>query len=219
MMRSILSVVGLLAWAGVSQAAVLPLVHTGAGGAANGSIDPNWTVGGPISGATYVIADEGQYPFPAWLGSSPGSASQWISVAPGPESSPVGTYTFRTTLDLTGLDPSTTVVSGRWAADKTGHIAVNGVALGFDALGGTNPYPEGFHDWTNFNLAGVFAPGVNTIDFVVDNVDHASPVGLRVELSGSASAGGQQTPEPASLLVFGLVAGAGAWRRRRAVAA
>jgi hypothetical protein len=213
MNRSILAVVGLLAWAGVGQAATLSLVSTGNNGAANGSIDPNWTVGGPISGATHVIADNGNYPFPSWIGSGAGS-SQWISVGSDP-TAPMGTYTFRTTVDLTGLDPTTALITGRWAADNTGHIAVNGTDVGFAPTGGLNSAIEGFHDWTDFSLSGMFAPGINTIDFVVDNLHDNSPVGVRVELSGGANAGGQPTPEPGSILIFGLAVGAAAWSRRR----
>jgi len=213
MNRNILAVVGLLAWAGVGQAATLSLVNTGNNGAVNGTVDPNWTVGGPISGSTYVIADNGAYPFPAWIGAGAGS-SQWISVASDPYG-PAGAYTFRTTVDLTGLDPTSALITGRWAADNIGHIAVNGVDVGFAPTGGLNSDIEGFHDWTEFNLAGMFAPGVNTIDFVVENLHDQSPVGVRVELSGSVGSSGDPVPEPSSMLVFGLAAGAAALRRRR----
>jgi hypothetical protein len=213
MIRSILAVVGLLAWAGVGQAATLSLVNTGNNGAANGTVDPNWTVGGPISGDTFVIAAGGpNFPTP-WIGASAGP-SQWISVAPDPFS-PNGTYTFRTTVDLTGLDPASALITGRWAADNIGHIAVNGVDVGFAPTGGLNTDIEGFHDWTPFSLSGMFAPGVNTLDFVVENLHNNSPVGVRVELSGGITGSGDPVPEPSSMLVFGLAVGAAALRRRR----
>jgi hypothetical protein len=213
MKRTILSLVGLLASAGYVQAATLSLVNTGNNGAATGTADPNWSVGGPISGSAYVIADNGVYPFPNWIGSGAG-ASQWISATPN-INTPIGTYTFRTTVDLTGMDPTTASITGKWAADNTGHIAVNGNPVGFPPIGGINTADEGFRDWTPFNLAGVFAPGVNTIDFVVTNLHEDSPLGVRVELSGVVSSGGQHTPEPSTMLICAMAAGAAAWRRRQ----
>lgn len=214
MNRSILAVVGLLASAGVGQAATLSLVHTGNNGAGNGTIDPNWTVGGPITGSTYVIADNGVYPFPKWNGSAAGS-SQWIS-ATADNVAPSGTYTFRTSVDLTGLDPATALITGRWAADNTGYIAVNGTMVGFPPIGGIgNSDTEGFRDWTDFSLSGVFAPGVNTIDFVVDNLHDGSPLGVRVELSGAAGQGGDTVPEPSTMLIGAMAIAGAAWRRRK----
>jgi hypothetical protein len=215
MNRSILAVVGLLASAGVGQAASLSLVHTGNNGAGNGTIDPNWTVGGPITGSAYVIADNGVYPFPNWNGSAAGS-SQWIS-ATADTVAPSGTYTFRTSVDLTGLDPTTALITGRWAADNTGYISVNGTKVGFPPIGGIgNNDSEGFRDWTDFSLSGVFAPGVNTIDFVVDNLHDGSPLGVRVELSGAAGQGGNTVPEPSTMLIGAMAIAGGAWRRRKA---
>jgi len=218
MNRSILAVVGLLASAGVGQAATLSLVNTGNNGAANGTVDPNWTVGGPISGSAYVIADNGIYPFPHWIGSGAGE-SQWISATPG-INTPIGTYTFRTSVDLTGMDPATALITGKWAADNTGYIAVNGTKVGFPPIGGIgNNDSEGFRDWTDFSLSGVFAPGVNTIDFVVDNLHADSPLGVRVELSGAAGQGGEPTPEPSTMLICAMAAGVAGWRRRKAALA
>src|SRR6185295_10724842 len=114
------------------------------------------------------------------------STGKWIGPQLNTSASAVGVYTYRTTIDLTGRDPSTAVIIGRWATDNQGNdILVNGVSTG-------NPPNPGFTAYTPFILASsnaTFVAGPNTIDFVVENVQAVGYTGLRVEMAGTA-----QTP-------------------------
>ena len=74
--------------------------------------------------------------------------------------------------------------------------------------------PNGFTAYTAFVIASGFVAGVNTLDFIVHN-DYqvgGNPVGLRVEMTGTAS----PVPLPAAawLLLSGLVGFAALGRRR-----
>lgn len=116
--------------------------------------------------------------FPQWLPNT--ATSQWVSafanhVGPG------GTYAYRTVFALNNCDPSTTIISGRWAADNSGQIFVNNIAVPGSAI--ANP---GFNAWHNFQInADVDNDGVvdlgalNTIEFRVQNISSAT--GVRVE--------------------------------------
>src|SRR5439155_14931059 len=45
-------------------------------------------------------------------------------------SNAVGTYTYRTTFDLTGLNPATAILTGQFASDNGAIIKLNGVTVG-----------------------------------------------------------------------------------------
>jgi hypothetical protein len=149
-------------------------------------VDPHYRL--TFGGSTAYVATESEgFPIPPWLGSN--SMSAWISPAPDTYglSDGLGSYTYRytTTFDLTGFDPFTARIAGRWATDNVGvQILVNG----FESfLSNTNQ----FTSWTPFTLTGPFFPGTNTLTFLVNNgspgaPSGSDPTGLRVELWGSA---------------------------------
>jgi hypothetical protein len=128
-------------------------------------------------------------PAGAWLSNT--VTSRWISPSANQSQSdggnPVGTYTYRTTFDLTGLDPGSASITGQWATDNSGFILINGsstgqtIPLGFPA----------FQSFTPFSISTGFIPGINTLDFVTNNApcECVNPTGLRVELSGTANSG------------------------------
>ena len=125
----------------------------------------------------------------AWVSHS--SNSNWIWQEATGEPVKV-TRTFRTTFDLTGLDPNTASISGKWAVDNQGlDILVNGISTGQTNFG--------FEELTTFNINSGFVDGLNTLDFV------ARDVGLRAgflvdSISGNADAIPQSVPEGSSLL-------------------
>ena len=129
----------------------------------------------------------------AWVSHS--SNSNWIWQEATGEPAGV-TRTFRTTFDLTGLDPNTASISGKWAVDNRGSdILVNGISTG-QTTGQTN---FGYTELTTFNINSGFVDGLNTLDFV------ARDVGLRAgflvdSISGNADAIPQSAPEGSSLL-------------------
>jgi hypothetical protein len=100
------------------------------------------------------------------------------------------TRIFQTTFDLTGFDPSTAIIHGTWATDNFGlNILINGVSTGQ-----TSP---GFSSFTSFTISPGFVLGLNTIDFVVQDVGDiaAFRVGMLVGTAASA------VPEPSAFLM------------------
>jgi hypothetical protein len=99
-----------------------------------------------------------------------------------------GTYNYRyeTTFDLTGLNPATARLAGRWSTDNRGvDILINGVSTG-------QANTAQFNVWTPFQITSGFVAGVNRLTFVVNNGSPGSPAGvdptgLRAEIWGTAS--------------------------------
>lgn len=212
---SIALVIGLLCLLGVPALGAPILVYnTGLGAASPGDQDQNWTV---QSGPAYEVIGSASawFPFNGWWLLNDG-VSQWIAPQPAYDGGPTdagGNYIFRTTFSLSGMIPSTAQIQGRWLTDNQG---VN-IYLNAQALGLTTPLSS-FQAWSVFNiLAGsLFEPGMNTLDFVVYNIpqDVGNPVGLRVELSGTAA--DMVIPEPGTFALLGIgLVGVGIFYRRR----
>ncbi len=116
-----------------------------------------------------------------WIGprtNTGAAAGQSVNAGEG-----LGTYVYRTSIDLTNFDLSTVTIRGKWASDNEGlAIRVNGTAVtGIDYLG-ANTYGT----LKGFTLDSVIAPtltgGINTIDFVVQNADPVTGfTGLRIQ--------------------------------------
>lgn len=206
----------------VAGAAPVSVFGTGLDASGNlavpGSVDTHYTL---------VSSPDTSFPGPSafvanpvavgWLADGP--HSQWDSItANGNTFVALGDYDYRTTFDLTGLDPATADLTGLWATDNTGvDILINGVSTG-----DTNT--AGFDSLSAFQVTSGFVSGLNTLDFVVDNTldTHGNnPTGLRVELSGTASPISTSAVPLPRAAWMGLVtlagwAGFGALRSRRA---
>ena len=137
----------------------------------------------PDTGSAYsTVEDSTVFPIVAgpWLLDT--ASSKWVGPQLNTAGSAVGFYTYRTTFDLTDRDPGTVFIIGRWASDNSGRdILVNGVSTG-------NPQSPTFAGYTTFNIStsnASFLPGVNTIDFVVENESSPGYTGLRVEFTAS----------------------------------
>jgi hypothetical protein len=119
----------------------LPVFNTGVAAdhslLPGGSVDPHYTLissaepslPGPNAIVTTNIADG------YWIAQGPDS--KWIAPSPDqsyPGATPcnaAGSYTYRTLVDLTGFDPATAVIQGKWAVDNQGTaIRLNGVSVG-----------------------------------------------------------------------------------------
>jgi hypothetical protein len=153
-------------------------------------VDPHYELIEPshIEGEAIVATFDGGFPIPPWLDDN--DLSAWITPAwdtngPG-DFELVPSYYYRTTFDLTGLDPTRAQITGQWTSDNRGlDILLNGVSTGI-----TNPGT--FDTFSSFLISArqghPFTDGVNTLDFLVnngageDNVD--GPTGLRVEMTG-----------------------------------
>jgi hypothetical protein len=96
-----------------------------------GSLDPHYQMrqvsGGDYTGNpnwTSAVAMASSITWSAW--NTPSDA-RWIYVADAVNlGQDWGTYEFMTTFDLTGYDPATAVLAGKWALDQDGTIYLNG---------------------------------------------------------------------------------------------
>lgn len=117
---------------------------------------------------------------PNWLAND--AASVWIGpISQGTTSVPQGGYTYRTTFNLTGYDPTTAQVTLQVAVDNDlTSLLLNGTSLGFTY--------SGFSAWSLPVTRNTgFVAGTNTLDLVTSNAgSSASPAGLRVLLTGTA---------------------------------
>lgn len=191
----------------------ITIYGTGAGQGSNGQVDAHYTLVSAPTGAGPAYTTPA---YPGWV--SPPSGTQWINPYVIIQDAPGGNYDYRTTFDLTGLNPNTAVLMGSWAADNSGEILLNGLEAAGTGIGITGD--EGFKHLTAFTVIGNiswledghgFLPGLNTLDFIVNN-EESSPTGLLVDITGTAS----PAPEPGSLLLMGsgIVGLAGVLRRR-----
>lgn len=148
---------------------------------ADGAVDPHYTLieNPDVQSTDAIVQDTSVFPISTgtWLPAS--STSKWIGPKFNTVDSAVGIFVYRTTFDITGRDPSTVIIEGRWSTDNVGNeIRVNGVAT-------ANAPNTGFNLWTPFTIRGTdvdLVAGVNTIDFVVENVQDVGYTGLRVEI-------------------------------------
>ena len=115
------------------------------------------------------------------IGSLPGAwvanhdAAKWIGVQED-NGGPGGDYTYRLTFDLSAFDADNVFIEGDWATDNLGtDLILNDVSTGLknDAQ---------FTAVTKFRIVDGFIPGINTLDFVINNAgDAANPTGLFVD--------------------------------------
>ena len=178
--------------------------------------DPHYSLIATPGGTSSILVRQsaGGFPIPPYIGDNAFSA--WI----GPFNDtildgPVGSYTYRTTFDLTGFNPSTASITGGWSSDNNGlDILINGVSLGY-----TTSFTQFAIGFSPFSVTSGFVSGINTLDFVVNN--GGGPTALRVEMSGTASPAAA-VPEPATLLLAGIggvgLIGARLRKRKEAVA-
>lgn len=193
------------------RVAIPGLLNTGVAAADGAALADNasavgWSGVDPgASPFTPIVATSAQgFPIGPWL--SDNGSSAWISIDPSTNGQE-GDYTYSTTFDLTGMDPSSAEIFGRWSTDNGGvDIAINGVPTGQ-----TNS--NQFASWTNFSLTSGFTTGVNTLTFTVTNAigGGVGPTALRVEFD---SASAFAVPEPSTALLA-LAFPAMLLRRRR----
>ncbi len=197
-LRTLLRAAGVLSLlaTGLALSAPIPkLYNTGVDDAGNplpnATVDPHYTL---------LESPDPEYPGPNTFTLEPGwpvapdgpwvadsAVSRWI--APRARQSvgnAAGSYTFRTTFDLTGFDPARARITGRWTSDNTGmDLVLNGNSLGISQ-------PGNFGVFSEFTIEFGFVAGTNTLDFLVFNAgEAANPIGLRVEMIGTVEAAGE----------------------------
>jgi len=203
----------------ISQADAITLYNTGVDDSnavlSDGAADLHYTItSSPGSYGTAYVANNGVYPLGIWILNT--SVSKWITPAVNTNQSlAVGNYTYTTTFDLSGMDPTTANISGNWTTDNQGvDIFINGISTSNTIAFGT-PGNYSFQSLHAFAIATGFQNGINILDFVLTN--EGGPTGLRVELTGTANPVGTSVPEPSTLLLLGSgLLGLVGYGRRRA---
>src|SRR6185295_9012390 len=150
---------------------------------AAGSLDPyyvltfsQYSTPPPPNIAATVMANHS-----GWIAND--ANSMWMGpVSQGTTSIPPGRYSFRTTFDLTGFNPSTALVNLQVAVDnELTNVSFNAATTllrysNFNAFSSVFPLTNGF------------LPGTNTLDFTMANITaSASPGGLRIKATGTAT--------------------------------
>jgi hypothetical protein len=186
MSRWLFLAVGLVLPLSPAFAAPIPgLFNTGvdATGAvlADDAVDPHYLlIVNPDGGSTEArVEDSTRFPIVAgpWLPNT--TTSKWVGPRLFTEQAAGGDYTYRLEFDLTGLDPSTAIITGQWSTDNGGtDILINGTPTG-------NANTAQFASYTAFTISSGFVESLNTLDFVVNN-SAVGYTGLRVEISGTA---------------------------------
>ena len=89
---------------------------------------------------------------------------------------------------MTGFNPSTASISGKWSSDNEGvGIWLNGTQIAGPTL---DDQFSILHGYVDFTATSGFISGLNTLEFKIYNRDSGSPTGLRVEMVGSVPDGG-----------------------------
>ena len=165
-------------------------VLVGMGGAA-----AFWTLLSKPALATEAIGS-GTFRFhhPAYAADT-GTAA-WVAPAADGNAGVLGVYTYGLTIDLTGFDLSSVVISGQFSTDNDGFINVNG---------GANTATTGFADFVSlhsFTLNSGFVAGLNTIQVGANN--GGDPTAFIVQFSSANGNLASVVPEPATLVLLGL---------------
>jgi hypothetical protein len=142
------------------------------------AVDQHWMlVAGPgVADPRPCVAVAEQHPGGAYF---PTVDSAWIwQDAAG--TADVGVpYTFRLTIDVSGLDPGSVMIGGAWGVDNDGTITLNGQApTGTGTFSLTNADHANYNVSHPFSITGGFVAGVNTLEIQVTNAD--GPAALNV---------------------------------------
>jgi hypothetical protein len=129
-----------------------------------GALDPHWTVtlsADPLAQGPQAFHITTRYV--DWVQNTPRSA--WIAHTNQPSNTtPQGLYRFTTFFDLTGYDETTAVIVSRFTSDDS----LLSVRLNDEEV-----WPVGtttnYRQWTYFTFSTGFRPGVNRLDFLVNN--------------------------------------------------
>jgi ferric-dicitrate binding protein FerR (iron transport regulator) len=161
-------------------------------GLAIGESDSHWRItSGPKGLASWPIQAVVGRPDPIYRDNSP-DESQWISVPDGTTKGvPAHSeYTFETTFDLTGFDPSTVCISGRVIADNgVRRIRLNGKPAGIAEWSLDDPGVK-FRSFHPIEIRSGFVPGANRLEIDVFNTTFIygnrrptldNPMAIRVE--------------------------------------
>ena len=144
---------------------------------AEGAVDPNWTVTKPgAATAIQAFATKGD---PIWFPNR--NSSRWISSKPDATTTDLpGSYTYRTSFDLTGFDPTTVQLQMQISVDdELVDVKLNNQSLGLKITTGESPFISSH----GMQISNGFISGINTLEFIVVNQGTVSnPTGIQAQL-------------------------------------
>jgi len=177
------------------------------------SVDANWTyqdpAASPTTGSAKVVTPASADWGPQWIGNGP--LSDWIAPNPDTTNNGPAPYSFTTTFNLTGYDLSSVVISGGWAVDDAGTLALNGTVISASMGNGAYCCITSFAG--TLLSAATLNQGLNTLTITLTGSDqHLEGVRLEGSVTGTPASG---IPEPTTWTLFGLGAMSVAVLRRR----
>ncbi|HEX3769987.1 MAG TPA: hypothetical protein VHV30_03945 [Polyangiaceae bacterium] len=135
---------------------------------ANGTVDPHYSLAttdvtvGLMPKAYAVAAQMSMGGGGAWTPNTP--SSKWISVRPSAADALPLVYTYSTTFNLNGVDPTTATLTGSLACDDTCVLRLNGTTIKtFASPAWTTPAAF------SIPAGGPFTAGMNTLSVAVTN--------------------------------------------------
>jgi hypothetical protein len=164
----------------------------------NTGVDSNGIILSPGSIEQHYIMSDGYISYiteasSSWIDAPPDSL--WISPFDQSTTAPEITYYYRITFDLSGLDPSTAIISGMWSTDNDSTMYIN------DQYTGNSLGIYGYESLSPFTVSTGFVEGINVLEFRVNNSPSPflNPTALLVsDISGSAN----PVPIPSSIVLL-----------------
>jgi|LNFM01.1.fsa_nt_gb hypothetical protein len=207
-MRHYLAVITLLSASTFVEAATLTVHNTGVDSSdsvvAAGEATNFWTLSAQPAGAGLSLgANPVRFKHPSYFADT--ATSAWVAGSTNGVDNVVGGFAYQLTVDLTGFDPDSAVISGIFGTDNDGSIALNG-----NAPVATTAF-AGFGAPTAFTFSDGFVAGLNTITVAFNN--GGGPTAFHVQFSTATAS---PVPLPGALgLLAGGIAGLGFLRGRR----
>ncbi|HEX4807992.1 MAG TPA: PEP-CTERM sorting domain-containing protein [Bryobacteraceae bacterium] len=153
---------------------------------------------GPAQVVTPTDADWWGAPGSGWVAND--ANSDWIARDANNPFNGLGPYTFTTTFDLTGANLSQESLTGSWAADDSGVLALNGNTIA--TLTRTpGMYPGPWISLTPFSASSsMLLNGINTLTITLSTDNGWDGV----RLQGTVGPPSTMTPEPATWMLLGI---------------
>jgi hypothetical protein len=145
-----------------------------------GTIDPNWTITAKPGGVTGSFPAFATKPDALWFPNR--NSSRWISSkADATLGDSPGNYTYRTSFDLTGFDPTTVQIRMQISVDdELVDVKLNNQSLGLKIpVGGGIPFRLSH----GMQISSGFVAGINTLEFIVNNANTIiNPTAIQAQL-------------------------------------
>jgi hypothetical protein len=150
------------------------------------ALEQNYSISGNAAYAAAIYAAPG-----SWVANGP--TGQWIdpSTSGGSPTDPNGFTYFTRTITGTGS------INLQFATDNAGALVINGVVVAQTQGWATQTDTADYETWVSYS--GTLNPGVNTIEFEVNNL--GGPAGLIVEGTFTAT----PVPEPTTVISGALL--------------